>query len=130
MKTRISQLTVALFFAIGLLSGNVNAADHNVKASSHENIEATLEFENWMLDEKVWNTATFHYTEATESSLEVENWMTSKMVWNVQTESLALEDWMMNDNFWEVKNIIAVETEKEHDLSMENWMMDEQLWNI
>lgn len=111
MKTRISQLAVALFFAISLISGNVNATEHDVKASSHENIEATLEFEDWMMDEEIWNTSTFHYTEATETNLELENWM-------------------VNDNIWEVESAIEVEVETEQELAMEPWMMNVTIWKI
>lgn len=111
MKTKISQLAVALFLAISLVAGNVNATEHDVKASSHENIEATLEFENWMMDENVWNTSSFHYTEATETNLELENWM-------------------VNDNVWEVESALVIETEIEQELTMEPWMVNEENWKM
>ena len=130
MKTRISKLAVALFFAIVLLAGNVNATEHDVKASSHENIEATLEFENWMMDETIWNTTTFNYSEATETKLEVENWMTNEIVWDVHYETLTLENWMINDEIWDVESIANIETETEQDLSTENWMVNENIWKI
>lgn len=130
MKTRISQLTVALFFAISLIAGNVNATEDDVKASSHENIEATLELENWMMDEIIWNTSTSNYAEATETNLELEDWMTKQVVWDVQFEGLTLEDWMMNSQIWEVESIVEVETETEQDLATENWMVNENIWKI
>lgn len=127
MKTRISQLVAALFFSV-LVIGNVNATERDANASSHENIETALKFENWMMDETIWNTSTFHYTEATETNLELENWMTNDMVWDIQFESLPLENWMVNDHIWEVGNALVIETEQ--GLSIENWMMNENIWKI
>ena len=111
MKTRISQLAVALFFVITLLTGNVNATEHDVKASSHENIEATLEFENWMMDENIWNTSTFRYADEAETTLDLENWMISHKVWDVQFDGLAVESWMMDNKLWEVESNVEIDTE-------------------
>jgi hypothetical protein len=130
MKTRINQLTVALFFAIFFVAGNVNATEHDVKASSHENIEATLEFENWMMDENVWNTSTFHYAKAAEANLEIENWMINKFVWDVQFDSFTIENWMVNENIWEVESAEVIETETEQELTTESWMIDEDIWKM
>lgn len=130
MKTRISQLAIALFFALFLVAGNVNATDREVKASSHENIEATLEFENWMIDENVWNTSSFYHAEATESALEIENWMTNEIVWDVQIESLTIENWMVDQDIWNVNSFANIEKETEQSLDTENWMVNETIWKI
>ena len=128
MKTRIIQLVAALFFVF-VLTGNVNATAHKVKASGHENIEMTLEIENWMTDENVWSTSDFGVV-AVEANLEMENWMTNQFVWDVQNQSLAFENWMTDENIWEVESAIQVETIKEKDLALEQWMLNENIWDI
>lgn len=131
MKTRISQLTVALFLALGLVAGNVNATEHRgTKASSHEINDATLEFENWMMDENVWKTSTVNYSEVTETNLEIESWMTNKMVWDVKIEGLEIENWMTNENIWEVESAVVIEAETDQELSMEPWMINESIWKL
>jgi len=129
MKTRISQLVAALFFVI-VVAGNVNATEHDVKASSHENIETALEFENWMMDEDVWNTSNIHYAEAVEETLEMKNWMTNEIVWEVQSTAMVLENWMINNSIWEVESATEFKTETEQVLAMEQWMVNENIWKI
>ena len=129
MKTRISQLAVALLLVVGITIGNANATEHDKKASSHESNETALVIENWMMDETVWNTSDILFTEA-EQALEIENWMTNEFVWEAQAESLALENWMMNTNIWEFESAIEVETETEGKLATEQWMMNENIWKI
>ncbi len=128
MKTRITQLVAALFFVI-VFVGNVNATKHEVNASSHENIETTLEFENWMMDETIWSTSDLSAT-AIETNLEMENWMTNRFVWIVQKQGFALENWMTDTNVWEVESAIEVETETEQELAMEQWMVQKNIWDI
>jgi len=129
MKTRISQLVAALFFVI-VFAGNINATENDVNASSHENIEASLEFENWMMDEYVWNTSIVQYSTAVEETLEMENWMTNEFVWEVQSSELALESWMINNSIWDVKSATEFATETEQDLAMEQWMVNENIWKM
>ncbi|MCY1718829.1 hypothetical protein OU798_00650 [Prolixibacteraceae bacterium Z1-6] len=129
MKTRISQLVAALFFTF-LVVGNGYATEHKTKASSHEsNYEASLELENWMLDETIWSTSGSQLKIAQETRMEVENWMTNMYVWDVQVENLRLENWMVNENIWEVDHVVAY-SETEQDLSIENWMVNENIWKI
>lgn len=131
MKTRISQLAVAILFALFISIGNSNATEKEAKASSHENIEeAKLEMENWMTDENVWNTSSFNYSEAVEANLEVENWMTSSDNWEIEFQGLTIEDWMTDENIWEIELAIELTTEEEKDLAMEKWMVNENIWNI
>ena len=109
MKTTVKQLTTGAFLAILLMIGNAS-----VKASEVEmlksTIETTLNVENWMMDETVWNkTSTMNYEiiNAAETSLELENWMTSETTWtstvNIIEEpetKLTVEDWMVKDKVW------------------------------
>ena len=129
MKTRISQLAVALLLVASISIGNVNATEHDGKASSHERNETALVLENWMMDETVWTTSNYLITE-TEQSLEIENWMMNEFVWEAQAESLALENWMTNTNIWEVKSACEAATEEDADLSTEQWMTNENIWKI
>ena len=131
MKTRINQLAVAVVFALFISVGNSNATEKEAKASGHESIvETTLEMENWMTDENVWNTSAFHYSEAIEADLEVESWMTNNNNWEVEFQGLAIEKWMTNENIWEIENSMEIEIEEEKDLAMEQWMVSENIWNI
>ncbi len=109
MKTRISQLVAITLFSLILLVGNVNAKGTESHASSHENIEATLELEDWMTNDNIWdinNASAFE---------------------NVNEESLKLESWMVNDETWKLGN--TFETEKEKTLAIEPWMTNENIWN-
>uniref|UniRef100_UPI0032174222 hypothetical protein n=1 Tax=uncultured Draconibacterium sp. TaxID=1573823 RepID=UPI0032174222 len=127
MKTRISRIVAALFFAI-LITGNVSATEHKIEASSHENTqEASLELENWMTDENIWNTSDFQFAVVPEATLEVENWMTSMNLWDVQSETLNLEYWMTNEDVWKVNDEIAF---SETDLTIQDWMINENIWKI
>ncbi len=129
MKTRISQLAVALFFAFVLITGNVNATEHKTDASSHEYIqEASLKLEKWMMDENVWSTSDMRLWNSQETNLRLEGWMTNQSVWDVQSDNLNLESWMMDENVWEVQPL-AFATEKEKVLEVENWMVNEAIWN-
>ncbi len=110
MKTTINKLTAAAIFAFILLAGNVRAEGNDATASSLENItETSLQMENWMTDENIWNvTATTTFADETEAQLEMENWMT-------------------NDSTWDVK---AQLSETETGLQIERWMVNEKIWNI
>ncbi|NOR76496.1 MAG: hypothetical protein GQ525_15230 [Draconibacterium sp.] len=110
MKTRINQLAAITLLVILLLAGNVNAKGTELDASSNENIEATLEIENWMVNDYFWNTGDmFTFETANDETLDLENWMT-------------------DNNVWEVGNSIAVETETEQEMAIEPWMTDENIW--
>ncbi len=129
MKTRISKLAAALFFAI-VIAGNVNATEHKVIASSHENTQETsMNLENWMMDESIWSTTDVEYTAAQEATLNVENWMTNSYVWDVQSSNLNVENWMIDENIWLVNNWVAY-SETEQDLSIESWMVNENIWKM
>ena len=111
MKTRISQLAAITLFAILFLVGNVNAKGTEKSASSHENIEATLELENWMVNDSYWETGTAIFI---EQAIE---------------ENMELENWMINKNTWNVNNPVNLKTETEQELVLESWMTNENIWN-
>lgn len=108
MKTTFSQIVAIAFFGLFLLVGNVNAEGTEKSASSHENIEAALTLENWMVNDNFW---------ATKEIVQFEN---------TNEESLVLENWMTAESTWEVSNTNQVETEK--NLEVEPWMTNENIW--
>lgn len=109
MKTRISQIIAIAFFALFILVGNVNAKGTEKSASNHENIEAALELENWMVSDNFWDTGDVLTIETAEE------------------ETLGLEDWMTSESTWKLENTIELETETE--LAFEPWMTNESIWN-
>lgn len=109
MKTSMKQLAAGTFLALLLLVGNVNAKGTEVSAINRET-ETTLQVENWMIDESIWDETSFtnyEIAQETETGLELEDWMTSEETWksnnifNVETEvELVVENWMTSDNIW------------------------------
>ena len=108
MKNTVKQLAAGTFIALLLLAGNVAANGTEVKASSHEIIETSLELENWMTDQNLWSTNSLYTADfalpETEATLDLESWMTSEEVWEVQEtiveEELEVESWMTNPEVW------------------------------
>ena len=105
MKTTVKQIAAVTFIALILLVGNAKADGTETIASSHENIETTLQLENWMTDETIWNTNSLEFVQETEATLELENWMINDDKWNtentyIETE-LTVEPWMIDNNIWE-----------------------------
>ena len=108
MKTRISQIAAVAIFALFIFAGNAKADGIKKDASSHENIEATLNIENWMINENIWNEKELTTCESeTEEALSLENWMTNENLWDLETEvgaeteqNLAIEPWMINASIW------------------------------
>lgn len=133
MKTTMKQFTAGTFIALLLLVGNVKAEGTELKASGHENIETTLQIENWMTNDAIWNANTLKTTgfeQETETGLELENWMTNSETWNAhynfveETETgMSLESWMMNQKIWDLN---AMENETE--LALESWMTNKNIW--
>ena len=131
MKTTVKQIAAGTFIALLLMVGNVYATE--TKASSHEAIETTLQLENWMTNESIWNTNSINiaeFVQETETSMELENWMTNAETWNLnnsfvnEAESgLELENWMTNDATW---NKVYNDTETE--LTVEDWMINSNIW--
>ncbi|MFV0268729.1 MAG: hypothetical protein ACK5HT_16510 [Draconibacterium sp.] len=111
MKTRMNHFAAIAIFAIIIFAGNVNAHENKAKASSHEALtETSLQIENWMTDEHVWNVQAAPGTaREAEAELKVESWMTDQKAWELaylaatETEAqLTLEDWMMNNTYWKI----------------------------
>jgi len=133
MKT-IKQLATGTFIAILLLAGNIKAEAAKTKVTNQVNMETTLQLENWMTDETVWNTNlmnTAGFSQEPENEMAFENWMTDSDYWNFnnnfveETETdLAFENWMINDANWKVNNI-----DNEPELAVEQWMINESFWN-
>ena len=133
MKTTMKQLATATFIALILLVVNVKAEGTERIASINENIETTLQLENWMTDETLWHknlSSHNRFHEAPENSLEIENWMTNEVTWSFElgleevTEAgLELESWMTSEETWN-KN----ELNNEAALTIESWMTDSNIW--
>lgn len=135
MKTSVKKLAAGTFFALLLLVGNINAKGTEIKSASTVINETSLQLENWMTDETIWNTNSAMFAEfvqETETTLELKDWMTNAETWNlnhqfaVETESgLQLEDWMTNDITWTRNNV-----EKDAELTIEPWMINKNIWEI
>jgi len=134
MKTTVKQLTAGTIIALLLLVGNSYAKGTEAKASSHENIETSLQIEKWMTNEVIWNSTTETIStinQESDSGLELENWMTSTETWNLnnnfveETESgLEIECWMTSEETWNVEK-----TDAETQLAVEGWMINDSIWN-
>lgn len=134
MKTTVKQLAAGTFIALILLVGNSYAKGTEVKASSHENFETSLQIEKWMTDEVVWNHASAGFSfiaQETETTLGIENWMTNNGIWNFnhsfteETEiGLEIENWMTSEKTWNTENAAA-----DTKLAFESWMFSESVWN-
>lgn len=133
MKNTFKQITAGTFIALLILVGNVKADGTETKGSNSKDTQKTLQLENWMTDETIWNINSFkimEFVQETESNLELENWMTNANSWNVnnsfieETETgLELESWMTSDETWITEN-----TNVEPKLRVESWMTDSNLW--
>lgn len=130
MKTIIKQLAAGTFLALLLLAGTASADGTEIKASSHETIETTLQLEDWMTNESYWNTntAAADYQVEAENTMELENWMTTASTWEVNNQfapeteaALSLENWMTNTAVW-------MQYETEAALEMEDWMTNQKVW--
>ena len=109
MKTRFGQIAAITFFALFISVGNASADGIEKSASSHENMEESLEIENWMVNENLWDVDDLVTIESTTD------------------ETLELEDWMLDNKTWGMENTIELETEEA--LVVESWMTDENTWN-
>ncbi|QGY44974.1 hypothetical protein GM418_15230 [Maribellus comscasis] len=113
MKTRITQIAAAAFFAFLLIAGNAQADGKDLSSASLEAItEPKMEVENWMINEIYWNRtdAAFLLDYVSESHLELENWMVDDTAWenvivnseeNEKEAGLVVEPWMINDKVWD-----------------------------
>ena len=132
MKTTVKQLATITFISLLLMVLNVKAEGTESTALKNENVETTLEMENWMTDSSIWKTeATFFYiSPESETELGLDEWMINSATWstgfqfNEETESgMELEDWMVNDSNW-----FVIPQEKESALQLEAWMTNETYW--
>jgi hypothetical protein len=151
MKTRISKIATVTLFSLTMLVGNVYADKTEASALSNENIERTLEIENWMVNERVWNANNLAATEIettleveTEEALKVDNWMINNEIFNMGSafiteyasvlevgteEAMAIEDWMISNQNFNITNIAETKKETGQTLELEFWMTNENTWN-
>ena len=102
MKTTLKQLAAVTFIAL-LLVGSFKSEGTELKASGLQIIETNLQLENWMTNEKIWNSNFVKIAEfvvETEPGLELENWMTNDNIWNTlnngNTEALKVKPCLMD----------------------------------
>lgn len=131
MKTTVKQLSTVTFIALFLIAIGVRAEGTTTKHSVYEATETTLQLEEWMTNETIWNTTDMElFVQETEANLEVEAWMTNHRTWHAhfnlfnETESgLELENWMINEFTWEIS-----EATEEQKLVVEDWMINSEYW--
>lgn len=122
MKTTIKQVTATTVIILSLMVIGINASA--TKLTGCEIIDSSLQVEEWMIDETIWNTAnTSAFVQETDVNLEVECWMTNDEIWNVnynlvaETEtSLEIENWMIDTKNWDVSDLM-----KGSELALEIW---------
>ncbi len=111
MKTTINQLAAITLFALLFFVGNVNAKGTELDALNQIETEETLEIENWMVSDNIWDSGTTYiFEKANEIYLELESWMTE-------------------DSIWETNKTINTDTEIEKELTIAPWMVNENIWN-
>ena len=133
MKTTVKQIAATTLVALLMMAINGKAEGTERAASSQANTETTLQLENWMTDENVWNTNFANnagFILETEINLELEDWMINTESWNVGFDfaeevepGLELENWMINEVTWDNNY-----EEKDSDLNLENWMINGDIW--
>jgi len=107
MKTTLKQIAAGTFIVLLVLAGNLKSEGTELKTSALEITETSLQLENWMTSEAVWNTSSLSYLDfalETEANMEIESWMTSETIWNaeevIKDEKLLLENWMVDSEVW------------------------------
>lgn len=122
MKTKIKQVTATTLIVLSLMVIGINASA--TKLTGCETVDSSLQVEEWMIDETIWNTAnTTAFAQETDVNLEVECWMTNDEIWNVnynfvaETETnLEIENWMTDAENWDVNDLM-----KGSELALEIW---------
>lgn len=131
MKTQIKQVTAATLIVLIFMAVGIKANASTTKLTNSNNTETTLQLEDWMIDETIWNASEEAiFVSETDVALEVENWMTNHRIWHAHhhfqfdTElTLEMESWMTDEAIWTVNNVMA-----EEELTVEDWMTDSKIW--
>jgi len=135
MKTKFTHIAAVTFFALTILVGNVYADGSNKSSSIRDSFGENLETMNFITEAETMNTLELFANEtANQETMELENWMTNNEVWNIEfTENfeagLVLEDWMINEDLWHKDEAMFIETISEESLELENWMTNDKVWN-
>ncbi len=134
MKTKFTHIAAVTFFALTILVGNVYADGSEKSFTSRENSEEGLATMSIIKEAETMSSLELFVTETTtEETIELENWMTSNEVWNIKSAEsietdLELENWMVNEDLWHKGESISIETVSEESLELENWMTNDQVW--
>ena len=81
----------------------IDETNFAIVISFQEEIESPLDIESWMTDDNYFNHPTFQYVEETENELEIEDWMLSDNLFTATSDNekpLELENWMISDKVW------------------------------
>ena len=107
MKTIVKQLATATIITLLLIVMNVKAEGSEKRCSKFRNMETTLQLENWMTDETIWNVNSVNieeFVQETETGLELEDWMINETTWNtkdIKNESgLQIDSLRTAENIW------------------------------
>ena len=131
MKTKIKQVTAATFIALLLMAVGIKADASATKLTNANKAETTLQVEDRMIDETIWNASEMSFfTYETDAALKVEDWMTNHRIWHTHSHfnfepkiALEVENWMTDKATWAI-----TETMAEEKLTVENWMLDSKIW--
>ena len=113
--------------------GIINANGTELKALSLKTIETSIQLENWMTDEIIWNTNSFitvEFAMETDSESEIESWMTDMDTWEFNHSIVPLADSQLeSENQMTSDDILNIkENAIEEELTLENWMVDDEVW--
>jgi len=135
MKNTVKKIAAGALLTLALTFGFENATGTELRASSLEIVETSLQLENWMTNENFWDINTgfgseFILETEAETALQLESWMTGDSMWEVANwfvteaeNTMELETWMTSDYTWYVQEKATEET-----LTLENWMTDNKIW--
>lgn len=100
---------IALAMVDNTVEASPASTDANVFAKyMEEEIEETLDVEEWMTNETLFDAYSMYFEIETEEALELEDWMTKAtnfsnstfQIINETENELELEDWMISEKTW------------------------------
>lgn len=139
MKTTIRQTAAGTIITMLLIVGSVSAKATELRTAVLNINETSLQLENWMTDEIIWDSNSFKTADLpleskTEREMRLKNWMTSNNAWNLNQQivlvaepELELENWMTSNSLWNINQEIILDAEPE--LEVEDWMTNEAMWS-
>jgi hypothetical protein len=68
-------------------------------------VETSLEMEEWMVNENLFGISAYEIIEEAEIGMEMEEWMLNESLFQVEEvgeQALELENWMTSDRVWKI----------------------------